>query len=75
MTLPLSSAQLEVLAPPADEVVEDDDLLRPALDELVDESRADRAGAAGDEHSPILDHAPPRLASMWISRLTIFLPR
>ncbi len=39
------------VAAPADEVVEDDYLRRAALDQLVDQGRADRSGAAGDEHS------------------------
>ncbi len=42
---------VEVLAPAADEVVEDDDLVRAGEHELVGHVGADRAAAAGDEDS------------------------
>jgi hypothetical protein len=39
----------EVRAPPADEVVDDDDLTDTAVEDLVDQRRADRSRSAGDE--------------------------
>ena len=50
----------EVLAPAADEVVEDDDLLGAGEHELVREIGADRAGAAGDEHLAETGHRRSR---------------
>jgi hypothetical protein len=41
----------EVASTAANEVVENDDLLGAGLDEFVDDMRADRAGAAGDERT------------------------
>src|SRR6202000_3053536 len=47
---------VEVGAASADEVVEHDDLRRSRFDQLVDERRADRAAAAGDEYPLVLEH-------------------
>ena len=48
-TIPDASASREVFPPAADEVVEHDDLGRSGVDELIDDGRADGAGAAGDQ--------------------------